>query len=185
MPTMTSLFRSSSCKYLAFGLLALTLTAGSATAQETAAKIAVVNLDYIVTQSPAGKALQGQLEAFQAQVQSEAEALNNEAKELRQRLVDGANSLSEDKLTEMQKQLEDKTIAIRRFRDDKQRQGQKMQEEGLREVEKQLEPVFTAIRDEGGYDLILNNVPGVVVMVSQRVDITQKVLDKLKASSGS
>ncbi len=185
MPTMTSFFRSSSRKYLVLGLLALALASGSAVAQETPAKIAVVNLDYIVTQSPAGKALQAKLEAFQNQVQVQAEALNNEAKDLRQRMVEGANSLSEEKLAEMQKAFEDKTISIRRFRDDKQREGQKMQEEGLREVEAQLEPVFTAIRDEGGYDLILNNVPGVVVMVSQRVDITQKVLDKLKASTGS
>jgi Skp family chaperone for outer membrane proteins len=56
-----------------------------------------------------------------------------------------------------------------------------MQSEGLREIEKQLEPVFEKVRDEGGYDLILNRVPGVVVMAGQRVDITQKVIDRLNS----
>lgn len=185
MPSTSPLRRSLSFQLVAICLLFLALTAGTVSAQDTPIRIAVVNLDYVVTQAPAGKALQSKLEAFQQQAGAEAEGLNNQARELRQRLIDGANSLTEDKLAQMQKELEDKTIAIRRFRDDKQREGQKMQEEGLKEVESQLEPVFKAIRDEGGYDLILNNVPGIVVMVGERIDITQQVIDKLAAGSGN
>ena len=162
----------------------LALLALPVAAQDGGTKIGVVNLDYIVAESPAGKALQAKLETFQQQVQGQAEQQATAARDLRQRMADGANSLSEDKLAEMQKELEDITIAMRRFRDDKQREGQKMQNEGLREIEKQLEPVFQAVRDEGGYDLILNNVPGMVVMSSESVDITQKVLDKLATGAG-
>lgn len=185
MPSTSRLRRNSFLALIATGILCSTLAVGSVSAQDAPVKIAVVNLDYVVTRAPAGQALQAKLEAFQQQVATEAERLNTEARDLRQRLVDGANSLSEEKLAEMQKQLEDKTIGIRRYRDDKQREGQKMQEEGLRSVEAQLEPVFKSIRDEGGYDLILNNVPGIVVMAGERIDITQKVLDKLAAGAGS
>ena len=40
---------------------------------------------------------------------------------------------------------------------------------------------FIQIRDQGGYDLILNNVPGVVVMAADRIDITQQVIDRFNA----
>jgi Skp family chaperone for outer membrane proteins len=155
--------------------------ANASLAQEAPIKIAVVNLDYIVAQSPAGRSLQDKLQSFEKEVRGEVEARTQAARALRQRLIEGANSLADDKLSEMQKELEDATISIRRYRDDKERQGQKMQQEGLKEIEKQLEPVFEKVRESGQYDLILNNVPGVVVMAGPRADITQKVLDALNA----
>lgn len=167
-------------------LLTLALTclfAVPAMAQEAPVKIAVVDLDVVVAQSPAGKELNAKLEKFQQQVQAEIDVMTNRAKELRQRLADGVNSLTEDKLAELQKQFEDEGIKMKRLKDDKTREGQKMQNEGLRDIEKQLEPIFKQVRDEGGYDIILNRVPGVVVMASERVDLTQKVIDKLNAAA--
>lgn len=169
------------------GLLAagLCLAGGLATAalaQDGSIKIAVVDLDRVIAQSKSGKELQAKLEKFQLDIKTQGEAMNEEARQLRQRMTDGVNSLAEDKLAELQKQYEDKQIAMRRFRDDKQREGQKMQEEGLREIEKQLQPVFQKVRDDGGYDLIFNYVPGVVVMASERIDITQKVIDTLNTT---
>lgn len=157
--------------------------AGASTAQEAPIRIAVVNLDYVVAQSPAGKNLQEKLQGFEKEVRAEVEARTEAARSLRQRMIEGANTLAEDKLSEMQKQLEDATIDIRRYRDDKEREGQKMQQEGLQEIETQLEPVFEKVREEGKYDLILNNVPGVVVMAGPRADITQKVLDAMNSGS--
>jgi outer membrane protein len=172
------------CLVLAAALLTAALGTGAAAAQDGQVKIAVVNLDYVVANSPAGKALQAQLEAFRDSVQAEAETRAQTARDLRQRIAEGANTLSDEKLAELQRQYEDAQINIKRYQDDKQREGQKMQTDGLKKIEEELEPVFTKVRDEGGYDLILNNVPGVVVMASERIDITQRVIDRLKAESG-
>lgn len=170
---------------VAFLLTAMALLgAGGAAGQEGSAKIAIVNLDYVVAQSPAGRDLQSKLDAFTQTVKGEVDRLGKAAADVRQRIADGTNTLSADKLAELQRQYEDAQIAIKRYQDDKTREGQKMQNDGLREIEKQLEPVFTKIRDEGGYDLILNNVPGVVVMAGPRIDITQKVIDSLAAGAG-
>lgn len=189
---MSNIAQSLRTKPLLPGILTCTLLVSGlalvpvAEAQEAPIRIAVVNLDYIVSQSPAGKALQQSLKSFEDVVVAEVKAKTDKAKDIRQRMVDGANSLTEEKLAELNKQLEDATIDIRRYRDDKEREGQKMQADGLKEIEKQLEPIFEEVRNEGGYDLILNNVPGVVVMVGERAEITQKVLDKLSAkASGS
>ncbi len=157
--------------------------APTASAQEKPIKIVVVDLERVVALSAAGKELQGQLAKFQEDVKAEGEGKAAAARDIRQRISDGANSLSEEKLTQLQKDYEDATIAIRRFQDDKQREGQKLQAEGLREIEKQLQPIFEAIRTEGGYDLIINNVPGVVVMANERVDITQEVINRLDSAA--
>lgn len=166
---------------VAFAFQNLAFDTPPAAAQDAPVKIAVVDLDAVVARSPAGKQLQKKLEDFQKNIQTQAETMQAEARDLRQRIADGVNSLSEDKLDELQKQYEDKMIEIRRFRDDKQREGQKMQNEGLREIEQQLEPIFEKVRDDNGYDLILNRVPGVVVMAGERVDITQQVIQTLEA----
>ncbi len=162
------------------GLLAMP----AADAQE-AIKIVVVDLERVVAQSAAGKALQTQLAQFQEETKTQGEAKAAMARDIRQRIADGANSLSEDKLNQLQKDYEDAGIDIRRFQDDKQREGQKLQTEGLREIERQLQPIFESIRDENAYDLILNNVAGVVVMANEKVDITAKVIEKLNAAAGT
>lgn len=146
------------------------------------AKIAVVDLERVVALSPQGQALQHQLEGFQKQAQQQVENMNNKLKEIQRQAQDGANSLSEDKLAELQREYEDQTINIRRFTEEKQREGQQMQQKGLKEIEKQLEPVMKKIQTDYGYDLILNNTPGIVVMSSDKVDITQLVIDNLKQS---
>ncbi len=95
---------------LAGGLLAL-----PSAAQEAALKIVVVDLERVVTASKMGQELQGKLEAFQKQIQAEGEQKAASARDIRQRIADGANSLSEEKLNQLQKDLEDASIAMRRF----------------------------------------------------------------------
>ena len=155
-----------------------------AVAQEAPLKIAVVDLEFIVASSPGGKALQKKLADFSEQIGAEVNNRRSAAAAIRQQLADGVNTLSEERLTRLQQDLEDAQIAIKRYQDDKQREGQKMQADGLREIEEQLKPVFEQITAERGYDLILNNVPGVIVMAGPRADITQEVLDKLNATGG-
>ncbi len=149
------------------------------TAQPTPIKIAVVNLDYLIANSSGGKELSAKLAAFEKQIKTEVESRRASMLAIRKQVAEGANSLSQDRLAELQKQYEDAGLSLQRYTDDRQREGQKLQTDGLREIEKQLKPVLEAIRDQEGYDLILNNVPGVVVMVGERVEITQKILDRL------
>lgn len=143
------------------------------------AKIAVVNLEYVAAYSPEGKKLQEKLEKFQNEIKAEIEVQQNKMKQIRQKILDGSKTLSDEKLNELNKQFEDLQIAMRRFSDDKQREGQKMQSESLKQIELSLEPVFKQIKEEEGYDLILNNVSGVVILASKRINITQKVIDLL------
>jgi Skp family chaperone for outer membrane proteins len=163
---------------------ALLAVVPAASAQEGPARIAVVDLELVVSQSVQGKALQTRLEQFQSEARASLEAKSGEMQTLQRQLAEGASSLSESRIEELQKQIEEVQIAARRQQDDKQREGQKIQTEGLRAIEKAIAPVLAQIRDDMGLDLILNNVPGVVVLAGSRLDITQEVVDRL-ATAGS
>jgi Skp family chaperone for outer membrane proteins len=181
---MTNTLLSTTVRCAACALL-LAFALSPLWAQEAPLKVAVVDVEVVVAESPQGKDLQSRLEAFQSEVQAELQRMQNDAQAIQQRITDGANSLSEDRLNELNKELEDATIAIRRYRDDKQREGTKIQEEGLMQIEQVLQPVFAQVRDEMGIDLILNRVPGVVLMISERVDVTPLMIQRLNESSAA
>lgn len=164
-------------------VLAVGVMGAPASFAQDAVKIGVVNLDQVLVESQAGKDLQGSLDEFSSQVQAEGENKAQATLELRQQITDGASTLSQEKLTEMQGQYEALAADLRKFRDDKQREGQTLQQNGLKEIEQQLQPIFETIRDEGAYDLILNFAPGVVVMMSEKIDITEQVVERLDAAT--
>lgn len=164
-------------------LLGALLAAAPASFAQGQTKIGVVDLDRVLAESEAGKALQSRLEEFSASVQTEGESKAQGALEIRQQIADGSATLPEEKLAELQREYETIAGEIRQFRDAKQREGQEMRQQGLGEIEGQLQPIFESIRDEGGYDLILNYAPGVVVALSDRIDITTQVIDRLNRAS--
>lgn len=158
--------------------------ATGALAQELPIKIAVVDLDRVILQSAPGKELQAKLERFQAEVRTEMRTRMDKADAIRQQLTQSTGSLSLSEGAALQKQYEDAMIEIRRYQDDKQRDGRIMQERGLKDIQRQLRPVFEKIREDLGYDLILNNTPGVVVMARGKVDITDQIIEKLNSGTG-
>ncbi|MFQ5349675.1 MAG: OmpH family outer membrane protein [Thermoanaerobaculia bacterium] len=166
------------------GMAILMLAAGTAGAQEAPLRIAVIDLDRLVALSKAGQALQQKLEVFQRQVQTEGTALADRARATQKLISDGANSLSHDRLAELQAQYEDEGTEVRRFTEKKQREGAKLRDDGLKEIEGKLQPVLDQIQTSGNYDLILNRALGVVVMASDRVDITDQVLVAFDAAEG-
>ncbi len=156
---------------------AILILAGTAGAQEAPISIAVIDLDRLVAQSLAGRQLQGKLEQFQIQVQTEGKALADKARATQKLIADGANSLSEERLVELQAQYEDEGTKVRRFTETKQREGTKLRDDGLKQIEEKLQPVLDKVQSEGNYDIILNRALGIVVMASDRVDITDKVIE--------
>ena len=165
---------------LALSALAVGPVAQPAMAQEEPLKIAVVNMDQVVAESAAGSALNEKLKAFQEEAQGQVQEQQERIQELRQQIADGVNSEDKAQLTNLQKLYEDATVQLQRFRDDKQREANKIRAEGLQEIQQQFNPVFDEIQAEHNYDLVLNKQTGIVLLVGDRVDITQMVIDKLK-----
>lgn len=172
---MTSIVSTHGRVSAVFAVLCLSLLPTSLLAQ--AQKIAVVDLDRVVLQSPAGQALAQRLEKLRDQTQAELEARSQKIDQLRNSVA----GKSFDEQREIQKQIEDEQIAGRRAQENAQREAKKLQDGELVRIQEQLRPVFEKLRQEQGFDLILNNTAGVVILAGESVDLTQQVLDSLKS----
>jgi outer membrane protein len=105
-------------------------------------------------------------------------------KELRDRINDGRLSLSEERLAEMQRELEEKIIAYRRFQDDAQREFQEVQGETFEAIQSQVMPIITSVGTEFGYTLIFNKFESGLVFAQEEVDITNLILERFNEEAG-
>lgn len=142
-------------------------------------RIGIVDLDAVVAKSNEGKKLEARLRTFQQQVEAEVNSMRDDGNRIRQSIEDGRQSLSAEKLEELRMEFENKVAEIRRYTDEKTREGEKIKNEGLKQMEREFEPVVKALSEEEGLDLLLNQTPGITIWASESINLTQKLIDKL------
>lgn len=146
-----------------------------------AQKIAIIDTERVLTASEVGKQALESLTALRQQKQQQGESLERELQDLQTRLQEGRLSLSEDKLAELQRQAEDKALAMRRFQDDANRELAKRRDEVLAQVDQRVMPVITRYGQQNGYDLIFRKFESGLIYANEAVDITDEVIATLDA----
>lgn len=144
-------------------------------------KIAVVNVDFVAVQSPAGQALQREIQGLRDQVQSGLEERQAEVRRVEQAVAQ-ADSLSGEEKRTLEREYQDALTDLRRFQQDAQDRAQRMQAEGLAQIREEIGPILEGIMQEQGYDLVLNAQNSAIVLSSDRIDITRMVLERLRAA---
>lgn len=173
-------FSMSNC---VLGLLGLALFAGSVPAQAQA-KVAVIDVDRLVSESPKGKAGRAEMEKLRDSKRAELEGQRQELVDLRKRIEDGRLSLAADKLQEMQEELESKAVALKRLEDDANREIQRKGEKLMAEIEKEILPLIQQTGKDQGYSVIFNKYQSGLLYADPAVDITQSVIDAMTAAGG-
>ncbi len=149
---------------------------------EAPAKIAVINLDFVALGSPAGQALQQEVLTFQQDLAAELQVRQDAARGIEQRVAE-ADSLSEEERRVLEREYQDALTGLQRFQQDKQEEATLLRADGLARIQSEIAPVIERIQVELGYDIVLNSQNGLIVIYSERVDITQLVVDRLQAAS--
>jgi len=162
------------------GALLLAL-AGAASAQSN---LAVIDVEAILTGSERGKAVLGTLQEFKKTKESSLSSLGAELQKLQQKLADGRLSLAEDVLTEMQKELEDKSIAAKRAQDDAERELAELQKKEFAKIEEDVLKIISEVGKELGYTMIFNKYQGGLVYADESVDITALVIERFDQAGG-
>lgn len=144
-------------------------------------KIAIIDTERVLSTSAVGKVALESLTALRQQKQQQGEALQKELDDLRARFEEGRLSLSEDKLAELQRQAEDKALAMRRFQDDANRELAQKRDEVLGEVDQKVMPVITRYGQQNGFDLIFRKFESGLIYANDAVDITDEVIAALDA----
>lgn len=174
-------FRRPSLTLIAASLAAVLASAAPAAAQEL--RIAVIDTEAVLTQSAAGKQALAELQEMKQQKENEGKAMQDEIADLRKRVAEGRLALAEEKLAELQQQLEDKNIALQRFQDDANRQLNKKKDEVLAAVDRKVMPVIAQVSKEMGYGLIFRKFESGLIYAAEEVDITAEVIQRIDAAT--
>ena len=153
-------------------------------AQNVPARVAVVDVQKVLTQSAAGKAAYEKLKKMQDDRLAKAKTMDEELRKLDQEIASKRLSLSEDKLTEMRKQLDDKKISMQRFAQDADREIGEARDRELAALQTKIEPVIDALGKEMGLALIFNKFESGLVYAADAVDITDTVIQRFNTAAG-
>ncbi len=156
--------------------------AAPAVMAQDAPKVAVINVVQLLEESDAGRLGIDALKDLQKLKTDERNAMQSAAQDLRAKITEGQFSLTEERLAELKKQLEDKVIELQRFNDDANRELQKRQEEMLTDIQGKVMPIINAVGREGGYTMIFNKFESGLVYANEAIDITDEVMERLNSS---
>jgi outer membrane protein len=154
-------------------------------AQNAPGRVAVVDVQKVLTQSTAGKAAYEKLKKMQDDRVARAKSMDEEMKKLESDLTTKRISLAEDKLAEMSKQLADRKIAMQRFAQDADREIGEARDRELQALQVKIEPVIDALGKEMGLALIFNKFESGLVYASDAVEITDTVIKRFNEAAGT
>jgi outer membrane protein len=155
--------------------------ASSALAQ--AGKVAVIDVQRLVTDSVAGKDALARLKKLQDEKIAEGKAKNEEIDGLRKRLNEGRLSLADDKISDLEKQLEEKVTSLRRFQEDAERDFNKSRETTFGEIERRVFPVIEKFGKEGGYSFIFNKFQSGLLYADDAADVTDQIIQRFDGAA--
>ena len=154
------------------------LEAQSSGTSEAPVKVAVVDVERVFVESQVIKESREILRDLQERKKSELEAMRQAIQGLNDRLSEGGLSLSEEKLSKLRLELEQKEIEYRRFEDDANRELQQGQEKALRDFQRQVMPVIAEVGRDLGYTAIFNKFQSGLLYAPDEADITNLILQR-------
>jgi outer membrane protein len=153
-------------------------------AQTQPARLAVIDVQRVLANSSAGKAASDRLKKMQEDRVARAKQMDDEMQKLDADINSKKLSLSEDKLTEMAKQLSDRKIAAQRYAQDAEREMGEARDRALVELENKIKPVIDSIGKEMGLAAIFNKFESGLVYASDAIDITDTVIKRFNENAG-
>lgn len=165
--------------------VAMAVMAAPMFAQSAPSRVAVIDVQRVLSTSTAGKAAYERLTKMQNERLEKAKAMNDEIAKLGSDLQTKRLSLSDDKIAEMSKQMEDKKVAMQRYAQDADREVQAERDKALLELNNKIMPVIDGLGKEMGFALIFNKFESGLVYASDAIDITDTVIKRFNEGGGA
>ncbi len=169
---------SKSFHWLLAGCLGLcTMAAGAAEV-----RIAFVNSSEVLERAPQAESaralLQSEFAPRDAQLVADQKKLRNQE----DRLSHDGITMSDDERHRLEREVTTLQRDLKRARDEFSEDLNIRRNEEFAKLQREVAKVIADVAKEGGYDLVLENG---VVYASDRVDITDKVIDRLRKNQNS
>ena len=140
------------------------------------AKVSVIDVQRVVTESDPGKEVMQRLRSLTEAKAQQGQSLQQELATLQDQFNKQRFTVSEARQAEMQKEIEDKQISIRRFQDDAQREVAEAQRRELGSLEERIMPIIDQIGKEQGLTMIFNKFQSGLVYADESIDITDEAI---------
>ena len=147
-------------------------------AQSQPQRLAVIDVQKVLSTSSAGKVSYEKLKKMQDERIARAQKMDEEIKTLENDLNTKKMSLSEDKVTDITKQISDKKIAEQRYAQDADREVGEARDRELQALEAKIHQVIDQIGKEMGLAMIFNKFESGLVYASDAIDITDNVIKR-------
>ncbi len=162
--------------------LLVVLVAAAALPAVAQTKIAVIDVQRVVSESDPGKEVMQRLKALTDAKSQEGQALQQKFATLQDQFNKQRFTVSESRQAEMSKEIEDQQILIRRFQDDAQREVQEAQRRELGSLEERILPIINVVGQEQGFILIFNKFQSGLVYADEAIDITDDVIRRFNTA---
>jgi outer membrane protein len=141
-------------------------------------RVAVIDVQTLVMESAAGKEAKARLQKLADEKRTERAKMTDEFDALQKQIQTQATTLSDSKIADLRKQLDDKKVAIDRFDDDAKQQLDDAQRKELDALEQQIMPIIKELGQEMKLTLIFNKFQSGLVYADPSTDITDIVLKR-------
>jgi outer membrane protein len=152
-------------------------------AQAPPARIAVVDVNKVLSSSVQGKASYDRIKKMQDDRIAKAKQMNDEITALDHEISTKRISLSEDRIAVMTKQLSDKKIAMQRYAQDADREIGEARDRELQMLNMRLKPVIDTMSKEMGLAAVFNKFESGLIYASDAIDITDQVISRINSST--
>lgn len=144
-------------------------------------KIAVMNVQRIITECDAGKTAKVRFEARMKDLQGKFKGEQAELKALQQEIEKKSSAWSEEKKSEKARDLQKLRRELQSKTDDANFELKQLQEQELQPILKALEEVVTNFGKKNGYTAIFD-IKGGVIYNDKAIDVSEAIVKELNAA---
>lgn len=145
--------------------------------KETAIKIAVVDLEKIISDSSAGKSIQKQLKTRRESFQKEFSGRENKLMTAQKALAQEKKDITPEEFSKKRQDFEKQLLETRNLFQKRRSALDKGLGNALADLRKNIIQVTAEVADEGGFQVVLTRSS--VVVIQKEMDITESVLKRL------
>ncbi len=167
----------------------LSMAVGALAQQPTPGKVGVISVQGAIVGTKDGQKASEQLQTKFAPKKKDLDARNTEVTQLEDQIRKGGTLMSEDKRTQMERDIDEKKRRLQRDVQDAQEEWNGAQQQLLQSLGQRMMAVIEKYAKDNGYTMILDvsnpNTP--VLYASSGIDITQDIValyDKTSANGG-
>jgi outer membrane protein len=142
------------------------------------ARVAVIDVQKVLTTSHLGKVAYDRLKKLQDDRVARMQKMDEEAKGIENELTTKKLSLSEEKQQEMAKQISDKRVSMQRYAQDADREVTEARDKALADLDNKIKPIIDSIGKEMGLAAIFNKFESGLIYASEAIDITDTVIKR-------